>query len=72
MSNDDSYVETEFRRDEKYLSDRLTADGSNGRPVEPGRYRLIAARACPWANRSIIVLDPRRTERLSWPTTTWH
>lgn len=26
-------------------------------PVEPGRYRLIAARACPWANRSIIVRE---------------
>ncbi|TSD62448.1 glutathione S-transferase C-terminal domain-containing protein [Aeromicrobium piscarium] len=24
-------------------------------PVEPGRYRLIAAKACPWANRAIIV-----------------
>ena len=24
-------------------------------PVQPGRYRLVAARACPWANRSIIV-----------------
>ena len=24
-------------------------------PVEPGRYRLVAARACPWANRTIIV-----------------
>lgn len=24
-------------------------------PVEPGRYHLVAARACPWANRSIIV-----------------
>ena len=23
--------------------------------AEPGRYRLIAARACPWAHRSIIV-----------------
>ncbi len=26
-------------------------------PVEPGRYRLIAARACPWAHRSIIVRE---------------
>src|SRR3546814_1538675 len=24
-------------------------------PVEPGRYRLVAAKACPWANRAIIV-----------------
>ena len=23
--------------------------------AEPGRYRLVAARACPWANRAIIV-----------------
>ena len=23
--------------------------------AEPGRYRLIAAKACPWANRAIIV-----------------
>src|SRR5690242_18699436 len=23
--------------------------------AEPGRYRLVAARACPWAHRSIIV-----------------
>nr|WP_082748280.1 glutathione S-transferase C-terminal domain-containing protein [Nocardioides jensenii] len=24
-------------------------------PVEPRRYRLVAAKACPWANRAIIV-----------------
>src|SRR5699024_4625337 len=24
-------------------------------PVEPGRYRLAAASACPWANRSLVV-----------------
>jgi putative glutathione S-transferase len=34
---------------------RITADGSSPWPVEPGRYRLIVARACPWANRSVIV-----------------
>ncbi|MFT7840342.1 glutathione S-transferase C-terminal domain-containing protein [Saccharothrix sp. BKS2] len=33
----------------------MTADGRDGFPVEAGRYRLVAARACPWANRAIIV-----------------
>ncbi|MDO8144532.1 glutathione S-transferase C-terminal domain-containing protein [Isoptericola sp. 178] len=42
-------------RDQNYLSTRITRDGADGYPVEPGRYRLVAARACPWANRSIIV-----------------
>ena len=32
----------------------LTA-GAQAWPVEPGRYRLVAARACPWAHRAIIV-----------------
>ena len=26
-------------------------------PAQPGRYRLIAAKACPWANRTIIVRE---------------
>ncbi|WP_353650282.1 glutathione S-transferase family protein [Nakamurella sp. A5-74] len=45
----------EFTRDTNYIEDRITRDGASGHPVEPGRYRLIAARACPWANRTIIV-----------------
>jgi putative glutathione S-transferase len=45
----------EFTRDTRYLDTRITRDGADGYPVESGRYRLIAARACPWANRSIIV-----------------
>lgn len=49
------YIEDEFQRDMRYLDDRITADGSSGWPVEPGRYRLIVSRACPWANRAIIV-----------------
>ena len=44
-----------FERDTRYLNDRITADGSEGWPVEPGRYRLVVSRACPWANRAIIV-----------------
>ncbi|TYL45109.1 glutathione S-transferase family protein [Nocardioides sp. BGMRC 2183] len=51
-----------------YIPDRITLaegrsqDGYGGHeldvptwPVEPGRYRLVAAKACPWANRAIIV-----------------
>ncbi|MFC9893948.1 glutathione S-transferase family protein [Nocardia sp. NPDC127579] len=51
-----SYVEPgEFRRDTNYITTRVTADGRDGYPVQPGRYRLVAARACPWANRTLIV-----------------
>jgi putative glutathione S-transferase len=45
----------EFKRDANYITTRITADGRDGYPVEPGRYRLVIARACPWANRSAIV-----------------
>src|SRR5512141_2541285 len=51
----------EFNRDTNYIEDRITrngapgANGEPGWPVEPGRYRLVAARACPWANRTVIV-----------------
>ncbi|GGR11805.1 glutathione S-transferase [Streptomyces cinereoruber] len=45
----------EYERDRNYLTTRITADGRDGFPVEPGRYRLVIARACPWANRAAIV-----------------
>ena len=45
----------EFVRDTTYLDGRITADGRDGWPVEPGRYRLVVARACPWAARTLIV-----------------
>ncbi|HSK27989.1 MAG TPA: glutathione S-transferase C-terminal domain-containing protein [Jiangellales bacterium] len=52
-----SYVNPsgEFSRDQRYITTRITADGRDGYPVEPGRYRLVVSRACPWANRAIIV-----------------
>ena len=45
----------EFTRDQRYIATRITADGRDGFPVEPNRYRLVVSRACPWANRAIIV-----------------
>ncbi len=45
----------EFERKPVGLDERITADGSSAWPVEAGRYRLVVARACPWANRSVIV-----------------
>ncbi|MEH1124419.1 glutathione S-transferase family protein [Micromonospora sp. CPCC 206061] len=45
----------EFTRDQRYIATRITADGRDGYPVEPGRYRLIVSRACPWASRAVVV-----------------
>ena len=45
----------EFIRDSRYITTRITRDGRDGYAVEPGRYRLVVARACPWANRATIV-----------------
>lgn len=44
-----------FERQPVALDERITADGSSRWPVEAGRYRLVVARACPWAHRSVIV-----------------
>jgi putative glutathione S-transferase len=48
-------VADDYDRDTRYIPTRITTDGRDGYPVEPGRYRLMVARACPWANRTIIV-----------------
>jgi glutathionyl-hydroquinone reductase len=54
---------TEFSRSGPHFADRITArststegpDGNGEWPAVPGRYRLVASRACPWASRAIIV-----------------
>jgi glutathionyl-hydroquinone reductase len=63
----------EYVRDQRYLTTRITADGRDGHPVEPGRYRLVVSRACPWANRSVIVrrllgLEPVLSMGICGPT----
>ena len=56
MGSETSYADDtgSYSRDTDYISTRVTADGRDGWPVEAGRYRLAAARACPWANRALI------------------
>lgn len=59
---------TSFDRDMNYIPDRITREPGLSQdkhddqeltvrtwPAEPGRYRLVAAAACPWANRAILV-----------------
>ena len=63
----------DFRRDTNYVTTRITADGRDGYPVEPGRYRLVASRACPWASRAITVrrllgLEPVISMGIASPT----
>ncbi|MCL6300078.1 glutathione S-transferase family protein [Streptomyces kronopolitis] len=49
-----AYGSKPFKRSRSHFADRITADGRDGWPVEAGRYRLVASRACPWASRAII------------------
>jgi len=71
------YVEAEgFKRDTNYITTRVTADGAEGYPVEPDRYRLVVSRACPWAHRAIIVrrllgLEPVLSMGITGPTHDW-
>jgi glutathionyl-hydroquinone reductase len=49
-----SYVQDSYERKARYIETRITRDGRDGFAVEPGRYRLAASRACPWAHRAIL------------------
>ncbi|WP_370324703.1 glutathione S-transferase family protein [Euzebya sp.] len=53
----DRYVTDSYERDTDYITDRIVADPQREGewPVEADRYRLVVARACPWANRALIV-----------------
>ena len=66
----------EFQRDTTYLDGQITADGRDGWPVQPDRYRLVVARGCPWANRSMIVrrllgLEDALSMGICGPTHDW-
>jgi glutathionyl-hydroquinone reductase len=65
-----------FKRDTTYLDGQITVDGRDGWPVEAGRYRLVVARGCPWANRTMIVrrllgLEQALSMGICGPTHDW-
>ncbi len=45
----------EYTHGESEFADRITSEPDARWPVEPGRYRLVASLACPWATRAVIV-----------------
>jgi putative glutathione S-transferase len=49
-----AYGHKPFKRSRSHFTDRITADGREGWPVEAGRYRLVVSRACPWASRALV------------------
>ena len=66
----------EFVRDTRYLDGRITVDVRDGWPVAPDRYRLVVARGCPWANRTMIVrrllgLEPVLSMGICGPEHDW-
>lgn len=68
--------EGRFERDTRYLGDRILDDPDATWPVEAGRYRLVVARACPWAHRAVIVrrllgLEDALSMGIAGPTHDW-
>ncbi len=72
-------TEEKYTHGTSEFADRILDEPEAVWPVQPGRYRLVAALACPWASRAIVVrrllgleevlglgiVDPLQDER-SW------
>lgn len=57
---DTQATQGEFIRTHAAFRNWITADGSSDYPAEPGRYRLYASLACPWAHRTLIAMAVKK------------
>ncbi len=65
FERDMNYIPDRITAESGLARDPFPHNGSGGGhaldvrtwPVEPGRYHLVAAPACPWANRSLMVRE---------------
>ena len=54
--------DSSFVRPESGFRDRVTDDGSSGFKTDAGRYWLLTAPSCPWAHRTVLMLNLKRLE----------
>lgn len=61
---DTQATQGEFIRTQAAFRNWITADGSGDYPAEPGRYRLYASLACPWAHRTLIAMAVKKLDKV--------
>jgi putative glutathione S-transferase len=61
---DTQATQGEFIRTQAAFRSWITADGSSDYPAEPGRYRLYASLACPWAHRTLIAMAVKKLDEV--------
>ncbi|MDP3672416.1 MAG: glutathione S-transferase family protein [Telluria sp.] len=61
---DTQATQGEFVRTHAAFRNWITTDASSDYPVEPGRYRLYASLACPWAHRTLIAMAVKKLDKV--------
>lgn len=55
MGHSESVSKDAYTHGNSEFTDRIVDEPDAQWPVEPGRYRLVASLACPWASRAVLV-----------------
>lgn len=61
---DTQATQGEFIRTQAAFRNWITADRSSDYSAEPGRYRLYASLACPWAHRTLIARAVKKLDEV--------